>query len=268
MNILEIENLSHTYSEQTVLSDLSFSIRQGELFIIIGPNGSGKTTLMKLIGGIHRLQKGNILISGISVDSYSRREMAKQIAYVPQMMPPEFPFTVSEIVSMGRSPHQGFLGLNSPSDQEASEQAMMFTDVAHLSGRRIDQLSGGEQQRVFIARAICQHTDIILLDEPTASLDLAHQVRIMDLMEKLKIERGMTVVMVSHDVNISAMYADNLLLLKKGEIIGLGTPLQVLKNQTLESAYGCKLFVDQSPLGGSPRVSVVPNRHIKVMDDH
>jgi iron complex transport system ATP-binding protein len=141
---------------------------------------------------------------------------------------------------------------------------MAFTEVAHLARRKLDQLSGGEQQRVLIARALCQQPQVILLDEPTASLDLSHQIRIMDLMEKLKTERGVTVIMVSHDVNLAAMYGDQLLLLKAGEIVCMGAPHAVLNFKTLEDTYGCKLLVDISPLGDLPRVTVVPHKFLKL----
>jgi iron complex transport system ATP-binding protein len=140
---------------------------------------------------------------------------------------------------------------------------MAFTEVAHLARRKLDQLSGGEQQRVLIARALCQQPRVILLDEPTASLDLSHQIRIMDLMERLKTEKGVTVVMVSHDVNLAAMYGDQLLLLKAGEIVCIGSPDEVLNFKTLEETYGCKLLVDTSPLGDLPRVTVVPHKFLK-----
>jgi iron complex transport system ATP-binding protein len=136
--------------------------------------------------------------------------------------------------------------------------------VAHLARRKLDQLSGGEQQRVLIARALCQQPQVILLDEPTAFLDLSHQIRIMDLMEKLKTERGVTVVMVSHDVNLAAMYGDQLLLLKAGEIVCMGSPQEVLNFRTLEETYDCKLLVDISPLGDLPRVTVVPHKFLKL----
>ena len=161
---------------------------------------------------------------------------------------------------MGRSPHLGILGLEQEIDLEIAKQAIAFTGVEHLANRKMDQLSGGELQRVFLARAICQEPQIMLLDEPTASLDLAHQGKIMDLMEKLKKEKGVTIVMVSHDVNLAAMYADRLLLLKDGKIVSCGLPGEVLTYQTLEEAYGCKLLVDESPLGKSPRITLVPQK--------
>ena len=234
----------------------------GNFFIIIGPNGSGKTTLLKVMAGILKSQADQLEILNRPVDHYSRKALARTIAFVPQMIPIDFPFSVTEIVLMGRSPYLGMLGLEQEKDLEIAKQALTFTGVEHLAHRKLDQLSGGEQQRVFVAKAICQEPEIILLDEPTASLDLAHQVRLMDLMEKLKNERGITVVMVSHDVNLAAMYGDRLLLLNKGEIVQLGAPREVLTFQTLEQVYGCTLLVDESPLGKTPRVTPVPRKYM------
>ncbi len=234
----------------------------GNFFIIIGPNGSGKTTLLKVMAGILKSQAGHLEILNRSVDNYSRKALARTIAFVPQMIPVDFPFSVTEIVLMGRSPYLGILGLEQEKDLEIAKQALTFTGVENLAHRKLDQLSGGEQQRVFVAKAICQDPEIILLDEPTASLDLAHQVRLMDLMEKLKNERGITVVMVSHDVNLAAMYGDRLLLLNKGEIVNLGAPEEVLTFQTLEQVYGCTLLVDENPLGKTPRVTPVPGKYM------
>jgi iron complex transport system ATP-binding protein len=165
---------------------------------------------------------------------------------------------------MGRAPYNSTLGIESEKDHLISEQAMTFTQVAHLAERKLDQISGGEQQRVFIARAICQQPKMLLLDEPTASLDLAHQVRIMDLMERLKTEKGITIVMVSHDINLAAMYADQLLLMRDGQCVRMGSPNQILNFKTLEETYGCTLLVDESPLGNLPRVTVVPDKFQKV----
>ena len=258
-----VEKLSYAYGSQTVLQDLSFSVAQGEMFIVIGPNGAGKTTLIKLMVGITKIQKGRIEILQTSLADYTPKKLAQVSAYVPQGLPIGFPFTVEETVLLGRTPHQQVLGFASQNDLEIAQQAMAFTEVAHLARRKLDQLSGGEQQRVLIARALCQQPQVILLDEPTASLDLSHQIRIMDLMEKLKTEKGVTVVMVSHDVNLAAMYADQLLLLKAGKIVCIGSPNAVLNFETLEETYGCKLLVDISPLGDLPRVTVVPHKFLK-----
>ncbi|HOP46283.1 MAG TPA: heme ABC transporter ATP-binding protein [Desulfobacteraceae bacterium] len=261
---IRVKNLRYSYGDDIVLKKISFSITKGDFFIIIGPNGSGKTTLMRIIAGILKPDEGKVDILGSPFRDYSRRSIAKIIAFVPQMEPVDFPFVVKDVVLMGRSPHQGMLGLEQKHDLEITKQAMEFTGVEHLSRRRLDQLSGGERQRVFIARAICQDPQIILLDEPTASLDLRHQVRLMDLMERLKQERGITVIMVSHDVNLAAMYCDQLLLLKEGQALSLGPPNEVLTFQTLEKAYGCTLLVDKSPLGDFPRVTMVPEKSMKM----
>jgi iron complex transport system ATP-binding protein len=259
---IDIKNLSHSYDSLVVLNNLSFSIQKGDFFIIIGPNGSGKTTLLKIISGLVKLQQGDLTILDQSLQSYTRKILAKKIAFVPQMVSMDFPFSAMDLVLMGRSPHLGPLGLGQEKDVEIAQKAMAFTGVEHLADRKLEQLSGGEQQRVLIARAICQAPEVILLDEPTASLDLAHQVRIMDMMEKLKNESNVTVVMVSHDVNLAAMYGERLLLLKAGRIVSLGQPKEVLTYHSLEEAYGCTILVDENPVGEYPRVTLVPQKHM------
>ncbi len=259
---ITVNNLNHAFDGRTVLEDVAFKVTTGHFFIIIGPNGSGKTTLLKLLVGLLPLKNGEIDLLARAIKDYSVKSLARHIAYMPQTMPVEFPFSVTQVVLMGRAPHLGLLGFEGEQDLELARQAMTITDVAHLADRRLDQLSGGEQQRVFIARAICQQPKIILLDEPTAALDLAHQVRLMDLMERLKSEQGVTIVMVSHDLNLAAMYADQVLLLNKGRTARLGTPEQVLDFDLMEKVYGCTLLVDQSPLGAYPRVHLVPGRYL------
>ena len=259
---LHSRQLGYSYRDVRVLKDLSFSVCQGDFFVIIGPNGSGKTTLLKCISGILRPQTGSLEILGAPVQTYSRKSLARSIALVPQTAPVDFPFTVTEVVLMGRSPHLGILGVEHGKDLSIAHRAMEFTGVALLAHRKLDQLSGGERQRVMIARAICQDPKIILLDEPTASLDLAHQVRIMDLMERLRHEKKVTILMVSHDINLAALYGNRLMLLKEGQILSLGPPSEVLTFQTLEEAYGCPLLVDKSPLGDFQRVTLVPQKFI------
>ncbi len=262
MTAITVENLTHAFDGRTVLSELSFDVGSGQFFIIIGPNGSGKTTLLKLLAGLLNRQSGGIDLLARPMNDYTPKTLAQHIAYVPQSVPMEFPFTVTQVVLMGRAPHLGLLGFEGDQDLELARHAMAITDVSHLAHRRLDQLSGGEQQRVFIARAICQQPEIMLLDEPTAALDLSHQVRIMDLMERLKDEQSATIVMVSHDLNLAAMYADQLLLLSQGRIARIGMPDQVLDFALLEKVYGCTLVVDQSPLGKYPRVHLVPGRSL------
>lgn len=258
---IAVKNLRHAYGNLEIIKNISFSVKQGQFFIIIGPNGSGKTTLMKAISGIINCEAEVLDIEGAGIHTYSRKSLARTLAMVPQMASADFPFSVQETVLMGRSPHLGLLALEQRKDMDIARQAMEFTGILHLAHRKLNQLSGGEHQRVLIARALCQAPQIILLDEPTAALDLAHQVRIMDLMNRLTTKKGLTVVMISHDVNLAAMYGNELLLLKNGEIVCQGPPAEVLNYQTLEAAYGCTLLVDQSPLGKFPRITLVPEKH-------
>lgn len=257
-----LQELSFAYGRTAVLQDVSFDVRAGEILIGIGPNGSGKTTLMKVMAGILRARKGRMLLWGRPSVDYKRRELARRIAYVPQMTGGNLPFTVREMVLMGRSPYLGILGVEGLGDLALADQAIHFTGIGHLADRHVDRLSGGERQRVYIARAICQEPRVILLDEPTASLDLAHQIRIMDLMACLAREKGVAVFMVLHDINLAAMYAERVLLLDKGRVVSLGTPSEVLKRDLLERIYGCNLLIDRSPVGEFPRVTLVPGMNM------
>ncbi len=259
---VEVQNIKFFYNDRATIDDVSFTVDEGEYFIIIGPNGSGKTTMVKLIAGLARPGSGSIEISGRPIHDMSGKALARNVAIVPQYPPTDISFTVAELVLMGRSPHLGLLGLEQTKDFATAGQAMAFTKVDHLAHRKLDQLSAGERQRVLIARAICQQARIIVLDEPTASLDLAHQIHIMDLMEKLRRDQGITVIMVSHDLNLAALYGDRLLLMDQGKMASLGTPHQVLKYKTLEEAYGCVLLLDENPLKKVPRVTQVPKEFL------
>ena len=258
-----IRNLSLHFGEKQILKDISLDIPDGEIFMVIGPNGSGKTTLLRTMAGLQKKDSGSVTVLDHKLSGYSRRNLARAIAVVPQHTPVEFPFTVAEMVLMGRTPHIGLAALESKEDFRLAEQAMEFTDILPLRDRRLDQLSGGERQRVVIARAICQQTRIILLDEPTTALDPAHQMKIMDLMERLRRERRTTFVMVTHDLNLAAMYGETLLLLKEGRIQCTGSPTEVLRREILEKIYGCTMQVDINPLGDIPRVMPLPEKYMK-----
>ena len=260
MTLIDLNQVTLRYGAQPVIQEVSAQIAQGEFFVIIGPNGAGKTTLLKALAGLHPLHTGEIRIRQRPISDYGRKELARTLALVPQQVTADFPFTVAETVLMGRYPHLGLLAVESKKDLEMAEQAMAFTEVQHLAGRRLGQLSGGERQRVTIARAICQQSQVLLLDEPTASLDPAHQLRIMDLMERLRGKEQVTVVMVSHDLNLAASYADRLLLLQAGRVEFIGSPREVLTGERLSRSYDCTLLVDEHPLLGTPRINLVPER--------
>ena len=267
MTAVEVRGLHLDYGRTPVLTDVSFSVAAGEYFVVIGPNGTGKTSLLKAIAGLLAPAAGEIAILGKAATAYGRREFSRTVAVVPQQAGGDFPFTVAETVLMGRSPHLPLWGLERSEDYAAADEAMQFTDVAHLAGRRLDQLSGGERQRVIIARAICQQPRLLLLDEPTAALDPAHQVHILDLMERLRRERGVAVLMVSHDLNLAAMYGDRLLLLDRGRVASVGTPREVLTGERLARSYGCPMLVDENPLGQTPRVIPIPAKYRHAVDE-
>jgi iron complex transport system ATP-binding protein len=254
--------LSFTYGQNPVLKDVSFSVPKGQFFIVIGPNGSGKSTLLRTLAGLLRPKTGHVTLMGRPLARHSRRQVARQVAFVPQSTTLSFPFTVQQVVLMGRAPHLGWPAIEGKSDWQAAGEAMVFTGTDHLADRRINQISGGEQQRVFLARALCQAPKVLLLDEPTAALDLRHQVHIMDLLEQLIRHLSLTVIMVSHDLNLAAMYAQRVLLMADGAIAHIGTPDMVLEQKRLESVYGCPLLVNRSPVGAYPQIHLLPGRHL------
>ena len=263
MQILDTKNISLIFRDKLVLENVSFSVSAGEFFVIIGPNGAGKTSLLKVLSGLQKTQHGSVTIKNRNITKYRRRNLSQIMAIVPQHIEVGFPFTVADTVIMGRTPHLGILGMEGKEDYLRAREAMEFTEVAHLAERKLYQLSGGELQRVIIARAICQQPEIILLDEPTTALDPAHQLKIMDLMEKFRREKGTTIIMVSHDLNLASMYGDRLLLLKEGRVVETGTPKSVLNKELLEESYGCRMMVDESPLGQAARVTPIPDKYLQ-----
>ncbi len=261
-NAVRVSGLCAGYDQVNVLDSVSFSVSKGELLVLIGPNGSGKSTLLKAMSGILRPEAGEVEVLGRDIRSQSRREMARKVALVSQQGTVNTSYTVLETVLMGRYPHQGLLGMESRRDIQVARKAMHSTRIEHLQKRYLGQLSGGELQRVLIARALCQEPEIMLLDEPTSALDLAHQVRIMDLLEELHAEHELTVIMAAHDLNLASLYGQRILLLRKGQVAGLGPPRSVLTFENLEAVFGCVLLVDESSLDQLPRITVIPGRYL------
>ena len=258
MRSVRVENITVAAGSKKILNDLSCDAMDNDFLVVIGPNGAGKTTLLRALCGLTPLAGGDIRILDKRLVAYTRKDLAATVALVPQQMNLEFSFSVEETVLMGRSPHLGLLAREEEKDYLIARRAMEFTQVDHLRERRLDQLSGGERQRVMIARAICQQPKIMLLDEPTAALDPAHQLIIMQLMQRLREEENMTILMVSHDLNLAAMYGSRILLLKEGRSVRTGPPEKILTPDSLQEAYGCSMHVDTHPVTGSPRISLVP----------
>ena len=213
-NIIEVKNVSFGYvSQSKILQDVSFDVKAGTFLSIAGPNGAGKTTLLNLLCGLLRPQAGSIMIDAAGIESYSVRRLAQKIAVVRQEFVPVFDFTVAEVVSMARTPYLGTFGFDGKIDKDAVNQALEATDTTQFAMRPMKNLSGGERQRVFIARALAQNTAVMLLDEPTSFLDLKHQVYIYDLLKAAQLEKGKTIVAITHDINLAAQYCDEVLLL-------------------------------------------------------
>ena len=260
-----LENVSFSYGRgkhaesEAVLKDLSCLILSGRVLGILGPNGSGKSTLLKLLARVFEPQQGKIEQLGDSLSSLSQLDVAKRVALVPQETLQVFPFTIAEMVLMGRSPHhQGWGGWHWEDSQDwaIAQNAMEELDVAHLGDRLVTEVSGGERQRAVIARALVQEPQVLLLDEPTAFLDLHHQLDIARIIKRLNRDRGLTVVLVSHDLNLASQYCDHVLLLNHGRLAAMGSPQKVLNPEIIESVYGCSVLVDRHPQSGLPRVSL------------
>ena len=257
MPIVKVADIDFRYKNIWALRDISFEIRRGEFLGVIGPNGSGKTTLIRVIDGIITTEKGGISVSGSAIRDMKRRDLARLVAVVPQDSAIIFPFRALEIVMMGRSPHLGMLRFEGESDFEIARRAMEMTDTASLADRSMDSLSGGERQRVLIARALAQEPDVVLLDEPTAFLDIKHQVDFFSLMKRLNRERGLTVFAVTHDINLAAAYCDRVMLLKEGRIHSVGAPGEVITELNIREVYETDVLVDANPVNGLPRVTLL-----------
>jgi iron complex transport system ATP-binding protein len=254
--VLHADRLCAGYRDRPVLDEVSLEVRRGELCGLLGPNGSGKSTLLKVLAGVLRPWAGCVALFGADVGALSPRAIARRVAVIPQGVSLLFPFTVAEIVGMGRHPHLGRFEREGPHDRDAVRDALDETDTAALAGRAVDELSGGERQRVVIARALAQEPEVLLLDEPTTHLDINHQMEIFELLARLNGERGLTVLAVSHDVNVCAEYCRRLLVLKHGRLVGDGTPRELVTAELVRDVYGAAVQVLANPTSGAPLVAV------------
>lgn len=257
--MLSINSLHVAYDKHDVLQDLNLQLDRGELLGLIGPNGSGKTSLIRALSGVIKPTAGEIYIEGKELSTFSEGGRARLLAVVPQsaQLPPAF--TVFECVALGRTPHLAWLGRLGQSDLKHIHAAMQAAEISHLSDRRAGELSGGEQQRVILARALAQACPILLLDEPTAHLDLHHQVSLLSLVRRMAKDQKLAVLVAMHDLNLAALYADRLVLLVEGRIRASGTPAEVLTTDILQSAYQVPLHVHPNPQHGTPWVVLQRN---------
>lgn len=257
--VLHATDLTVRIDGKPLLRDVSFSVHEGELVGLIGPNGAGKSTLLKVINGLWSDVSGEITLLDRSLRQYSTRQIARVIAHVPQITALDFPFTVRQIVLMGRNPHLKRFELETEHDRQLAERAMRRTQTSEFDSRLIGTLSGGERQRVLIARALAQQPRLLLLDEPTANLDIQHQISIFELVRALVREDGLSAVAAVHDLELAARFCDRLILLKDGSVNAVGTPENVLVPEQLRSAYGIDAQLYRDPVVGHLRVAVVGN---------
>ncbi|KZE64291.1 hypothetical protein AWM68_14475 [Fictibacillus phosphorivorans] len=257
--MISVVNVSAGYEGKKVLNDLSLSLSKGKMTGIIGPNGSGKTTLMKVLNGTHPLDKGEVLIKGKRLQNYTAKELAKVMAVLPQHAGSSFDFTVQEVVELGRYPfYKGLLKVASAHDEQVVKEAIELTGVQDFVHKSINQLSGGEQQRVMLAKALAQEPEILLLDEPTNHLDLSYQIKLMDLLKKWVYTRKLTVVAILHDLNIASLYCDEVILLDDGIVKANGHPRAIMNKELLQEVYYTPLTRRDHPEAPSPIIAPVP----------
>ncbi len=255
--MIRIANISFSFGKRKIFSDLSFKIDRGEIFSIIGPNGCGKSTLLRLLRGQLKIEAGKIFWDQQPLGQISAKKMAHRVAVVPQSSPLTFPYTVRELVTMGRYPHRkNFLSLLNKADLNAIEQAMALADILSLAERQVTRLSGGEQQRVLLARALAQNSEVLFLDEATSHLDIDHRLELTELLIQLNRQHRTTVIQISHDLDLAAAISDRMLLLAAdGHIVDIGTPDKVMTRENLCQLFRFDIDITRNPLTGTPQIT-------------
>jgi iron complex transport system ATP-binding protein len=254
---MRLKNIGYRYDKTWVLKGIDLDLKEGEIVGILGPNGSGKSTLLKIMDGVLKPQEGEIYVRNKPFHGYKRSAFAKEVAMVSQENTFRFSFTSLEVVLMGRFPHLKRMQFEGPGDMAIACNSLRATEALEFAGRSIHDLSEGEKQRVFIARALAQEPKVILLDEPTSFLDLKFKRDIFMLISSLCSEKGLSVALVSHDIDLVAQYCHRLIMLKHGSIYAAGEPGKVITASNIEDVYECPVLVDSHPLSGRPRVNLV-----------
>ncbi|MGJ7909777.1 adenosylcobinamide amidohydrolase [Neobacillus sp. LXY-1] len=258
--MLSVQHVSGGYGNELVVKDISFEVKTGELFGILGPNGSGKTTLLKLLSGILPVRSGDLFINGKKLKEYTQKQFAKKIAVLSQHSSHSFSYSVKETVALGRYAHQkGFFQNWSNQDEEVVQLVMKQVGISNFQHKDINALSGGEKQRVFLAQALAQEPEVLLLDEPTNHLDLSYQKELLDLLKQWTLDHKLTVISIFHDLNLAGLYCDRLLLLEKGRINSLHIPNEVLKEERIKDVYRTRIQKQPHPKVAAPQMVLLPN---------
>ncbi|MGO1183141.1 MAG: ABC transporter ATP-binding protein [Micrococcaceae bacterium] len=258
---LRAEQLRLGYGERTVIDELDLQIPSGQVTAIVGANGCGKSTLLRSLSRLLSPQSGQVLLDGKQVHRYGAKELARTLGLLPQSPVTPEGITVADLVGRGRHPHQGVFARWSETDERAVAAALDATHTQELVDRSVDELSGGQRQRVWIAMVLAQQTDVLLLDEPTTFLDVAHQVEVLDLLTELNQNVGTTIVMVLHDLNMAARYADHLVAIADGTVHSAGTPHEVLTAQSVRSVFGLDSLIITDPVSNQPLMVPMGRHH-------
>jgi iron complex transport system ATP-binding protein len=258
---LAADDVTLAYGDHVVVRDLDLQLTEGSFTAIVGPNGCGKSTLLRALGRLMRPAGGQVLLDGQAIARTPTREVARVLGLLPQAPVAPEGLTVADLVARGRHPHQSWLRQWSRDDEAVVGEVLAWTDMAGLADRPVDELSGGQRQRAWISMALAQGTDLLLLDEPTTYLDLSHQIDVLELVGRLHAERGRTVVVVLHDLNLAARYAQRLVAMKDGALVASGTPEEVLTEQLLADVFDLEARILTDPVAGTPMV--VPVRRLR-----
>lgn len=257
---LKAEGITAGYGKRNILQGMDIAVPENKISVILGANACGKSTLLKVISRLLRPEGGSVRLDGKKLSSIPSRHLARALGLLPQSPVVPEGITVVDLVSRGRFPHQSLWGGMKKQDYKAVEEALEIMGIEELSSCPVDELSGGQRQRVWIAMALAQETDILLLDEPTTYLDITHQVEILDLLTDLNRKRGTTIVMILHDINLSARYADYIFAVKDGQLIAQGSPKEVITQEMIHQVYGLECKVMEDPIFGAPMI-VPMGRH-------
>jgi iron complex transport system ATP-binding protein len=260
MTGLRVENLTAGYQDHRVVDGVSFAVNPGGIFGLIGPNGSGKTTLFKCICALMKPWGGAVFLGDEDIGAMPKKKIAQKAAFIPQIHSLSFPYTVEEYVLMGRYPHRGRMMPFTLADRQIVEETLTMLDLTEVRAQRIQRLSGGEMQRVFLACGLAQKPEILLMDEPTTHLDIGHQVRLLDLVKGLAGNYGLTVLVTLHDLNLASLYCTSIALMDHGRIHAQGSPEEVLNAQNIEQVYRARVEIGKDPVLLKPHIFFVPGQ--------
>ena len=252
--MLQVRNLKVSYGATVIVDGIDLDVPQGGVTTLIGPNGCGKSTLLRATAGLIACDHGTVTLNGVDTAKLKRREIARQLAVLPQTPVAPEGLTVRDLVSRGRHPHQSWLRQASAEDARAVDAVMELTNIAEFADRPLERLSGGQRQRAWIAMVLAQDTPLVFLDEPTTYLDLSHSVEVLSLVRRLADQEGRTVLMVLHDLNLAARYSDQLIVMQRGEVRAVGAPAEVVTESLLSRVFDLPAVVTSDPVSGGPLV--------------